>query len=112
MSEHKIADYAANRAIQTGLAILAVPDPLPVVDELAAAGLIVAGITWHGYNAVMGHLTNAYNNSTNMSQSHPLTSTTGHSRRGNGKKQMSSTSRSYSKRRNYYYTKRRQRKRY
>jgi hypothetical protein len=45
--------------------------------------------------------------SAETSQSHPLTSTTGHSRRGNGKKQMSSTSSSYSRRRNFYYTKRR-----
>ena len=45
--------------------------------------------------------------SSEQSQSQPMTSTTGHSRRGKGKKQMSSTSRSYSKRRNFYYTKRR-----
>ena len=45
--------------------------------------------------------------SAEQSQSQQMTSTTGHSRRGKGKKQMSSTSRSYSKRRNFYYTKRR-----
>ncbi len=41
------------------------------------------------------------------SQSHPITSTTGHSPRGHVKKQIRSTSHSHSTRRNYYYRKKR-----
>lgn len=41
----------ANTLMRTGVAILAVPDPIPVVDEAIGVGLfgIGAGIHLHGY---------------------------------------------------------------
>lgn len=108
------ADIAATRAIQTGLGILAVPDPIPVVDELIAVGLITAGGVWHGYNFVVENVIQPYGQVTSYpSSSHPITSTTGlNSERTPAKKQMRSTSRSSYSRRRYYYGKKRKYYRY
>lgn len=106
------ADIAATRAIHIGLGMLAVPDPIPVVDELIAVGLITAGGVWHGYNFVVDNLIQPYGQVTSYpSSSHPRTSTTGLKERTQAKKQMSSTSRSHSRRR-YYYGKKRKYNRY
>ncbi len=109
MDTHSAIDMAASSAIRTGLAILAVPDPIPVVDELIAAGLITAGGLWHGYNFVVDNVILPYGSVTSYpSQSHPVTSTTGHlTERNTAKKQIRSTSHSYSRRRRYYYGKKR-----
>ncbi len=94
-------DTAANMAITTGRAILAVPDPLPVVDEVIGVALIGGGLIYHlASNLPYGGV------SSYPSQS-VVTSTTGHSVRTPAKKQMRSISRlSYSRRR-YYYGKKR-----
>ncbi len=98
------------------LGLAALPDPIPLVDEILFASVFAIGAGLYAFQPVTGSLSN-FGNSAETSQSHPRVtskvtqaSTTGHSRRGNGKKQMSSTSSSYSKRRNYYYTKRRQKR--
>jgi hypothetical protein len=100
--EFSAGDTAANMAIRTGVTILAVPDPLPVVDEVIGVTLIAGGLIYHlASNLPYGGV------SSYPSQS-VVTSTTGHSVRTPAKKQMRSTSRSsYSRRRNYYYGKKR-----
>lgn len=103
-------DIAATRAIHLGFGILAVPDPIPVVDELFAAGLITAGSLWHGYNFVVDNVIQPYGTVTSYpSSSQPVTSTTGHSVRTPAKKQIRSTSHSHSRRRYYYGKKRKYR---
>ena len=36
--------YAGGRNVKTGLMVLLIPDPLPLVDELVAIGFIIAGV--------------------------------------------------------------------
>jgi len=40
----------ANAMVRTGIAILLVPDPVPLVDELVAIGLIGGGLGLHAYD--------------------------------------------------------------
>lgn len=45
----------ANFLIKSGVQILAVPDPLPVLDEAVAAGMIGIGLGIHGVHFVDAH---------------------------------------------------------
>lgn len=96
----KLKGSAANRAIALGITILSVPDPIPVVDEVIGTALIVGGLSYH-------LVTNLpYGGVSSYPSQSVVTSTTGHSVRTLAKKQMRSTSQSYSRRR-YYYGKKR-----
>jgi len=97
----KLKGSAANRAIALGITILAVPDPIPVVDEVIGTALIAGGLTYH-------LVTNLpYGGVSSYPSQSVVTSTTGHSVRTPAKKQIRSTSQSYSRRRRYYYGKKR-----
>ena len=106
----RMKSSAANRSIALGIAILTVPDPIPVVDEVIGTGLILGGLSYH----LVSNL--PYGGVSSYPSQSAITSTTGHSvrksRKGggatatSGKKQMRSTSQSYS-RRKYYYGKKR-----
>ncbi len=95
--------FASSAMIRTGAVILATPDPIPVIDEVIGVTLIVGGIAWKIASALPYGSVTSY-----PSQSHPVTSTTGHlTERNTAKKQIRSTSHSYSRRRRYYYGKKR-----
>lgn len=86
-----------------GAAGLAVPDPLPIVDEILFGTVVLVGA------GLYVHASLPYGSVTSYPvQSQPVTSTTGHSQERKVKKQISSTSRSNSyRRRKYYYGKKR-----
>ena len=101
------ADIAANTSIRVGLQLLnpfgaedvASPGPW---DEIAGVLLIGGGVIYHISQLPYGSV------SSYPSQSQTVTSTSGHTQERKVKKQISSTSRSYStRRRNYYYGKKR-----
>ena len=89
--------------VRWGTAGLAVPDPIPFVDEILFGAVIVVGA------GLYVHASLPYGSVTSYPvQSLPVTSTTGQSQERKSQKQMSSTSRSYSyRRRKYYYGKKR-----
>jgi len=93
--------------IRFGAVGLAVPDPIPFVDEILFGAMIATGAGLVAYSE-WGPMPYGAPTSLPM-QSHPVTSTSGHTKpRGNGKKQMSSTSHSYySRRKKYEYGKKR-----
>ncbi len=96
----KLKGSAANRSIALGITILSVPDPIPVVDEVIGTALIAGGL---GYHLVSN---SPYGGVSSYPSQSAVTSTTGHSVRTPAKKQIRSTSQSYS-RRKYYYGKKR-----
>ncbi len=96
----KLKGSAANRSIALGITILSVPDPIPVVDEVIGTALIVGGLSYH----LVSNL--PYGGVSSYPSQSAVTSTTGHSVRTPAKKQIRSTSQSYSRRR-YYYGKKR-----
>ncbi len=96
----RMKSSAANRSIALGIAILTVPDPIPVVDEVIGTGLILGGLSYH----LVSNL--PYGGVSSYPSQSAVTSTTGHSVRTPAKKQIRSTSQSYS-RRKYYYGKKR-----
>ncbi len=89
--------------IRFGAGGLMVPDPIPLVDEILFSAVIAAGAGLYIHGSLPYGTVTSY-----PSQSHPVTSTTGHlSERNTAKKQIRSTSHSYSRRRSYYYGKKR-----
>ena len=105
MSMAKEAQRASQRKLGTamvrwGTVGLAVPDPLPIVDEVLFASVIAVGA------GLYVHASLPYGSVTSYPSRSAVTSTTGHSVRTPAKKQMRSTSHSYSRRR-YYYGKKR-----
>ncbi len=108
MSAVTEARRAAQRKLGTkmigfGAGGLMVPDPIPLVDEIIFSAIIVAGGALYIHGSLPYGSVSSY-----PSQSHPITSTTGHlSERNTAKKQIRSTSHSYSRRRRYYYGKKR-----
>ncbi len=89
--------------IRWGAGGLAVPDPLPFVDEILFSAVIAAGAGLYIHGSLPYGSVSSY-----PSQSHPVTSTTGLTfERNTAKKQIRSTSHSYSRRRRYYYGKKR-----
>ena len=96
----RMKSSAANRSIALGIAILSVPDPIPVVDEVIGTALIAGGLSYH----LISNL--PYGGVSSYPSQSAVTSTTGHSVRTPAKKQIRSTSQSYS-RRKYYYGKKR-----
>ena len=91
--------------VRWGLAGLLVPDPIPFVDEILFGSVALAGGILYGVT----YLPSPSSGGITMPDTYspPITSTTRTlSRRGNVKKQMSSTSRYYSRRKTYDYGKR------
>ncbi len=112
MSAVTEARRAAQRKLGTkmigwGTGGLLVPDPIPLVDEILFSAVIAAGAGLYIHGSLPYGSVSSY-----PSQSHPITSTTGQSSRGQVKKQIRSTSHSYSRRRRYYYGKKRKYPRY
>ncbi len=97
----RMKSSAANRSIALGITILSVPDPIPVVDEVIGTALIAGGLSYH----LISNL--PYGGVSSYPSQSAVTSTTGHSERTSAKKQIRSTSHSYSTRRRYYYGKKR-----
>ncbi len=112
MSAVTEARRAAQRKLGTtmirwGAGGLAVPDPLPFVDEILFSAVIAAGAGLYIHGSLPYGSVSSY-----PSQSHPITSTTGQTfERTSAKKQIRSTSR-YPTRRRYYYGKKRKYPRY
>ncbi len=108
MSAVTEARRAAQRKLGTkmigfGAGGLMVPDPIPLVDEILFSAVIAAGAGLYIHGSLPYGSVSSY-----PSQSHPVTSTTGLTlERNTAKKQIRSTSHSYSRRRRYYYGKKR-----
>lgn len=91
--------------VRWGIAGLAVPDPLPLVDEILFAGVITVGggMYLHSYLPTISS-----GGITQPDVSSPIPTATGTlSQRGQVKKQIRSTSHYYSRRRKYDYGKKR-----
>lgn len=114
-TEPILDDLASTAMVRLGLQLLnpfgpedaASPGP---VDEIAGAVLIIGGLAWKFSDELGDFLMENYSLPYGSVSSYPfqsaVTSTTGHSVRTPAKKQMRSTSQSYSRRR-YYYGKKR-----
>ncbi len=101
-AKRKAQRKLGTKMIGFGAGGLMVPDPIPLVDEIIFSAIIVAGGVLYIHGSLPYGSVSSY-----PSQSHPITSTTGHSLRGQVKKQIRSTSRFSHSRRRYYYGKKR-----
>ena len=87
--------------VRWGAAGLAVPDPLPIVDEVLFSAVVAVGA------GLYVHASLPYGSVTSYPSQSAITSATGQTVRTPAKKQMRSTSRSSYSRRRYNYGKKR-----